>query len=272
MAHPIRHVPRLSTTAARASDEEYSADLLDALGTALWRRYNDKVVHAFVGRHLEANPTAMLLKTDVFEEALGNDGIRRAIPNFFVGIDRSRAVAEAARRRIPDVPLIRADVRRLPFADAVLGGAISTSTLDHFRDPRDLVLALRELGRVLRPGAKLILTLDNPRNPLLAVRNAIPDVLRRRLGMTPYFVGYTCGPGRLGRLLTESGFAVRETTAILHFPRVLAALSGSMLRRLGIEDDILALLPRAEALGRWPTRWCTGHYIGVWTTRRGCDS
>ena len=230
----IHHQARPPANAAKASSEEFSADLLGSLGRALWRRYNDKVVQDFVGRHLAARPGELFLKTDLFEEALGDDWVQRAIPAGLVGMDISHSIVAAARRHSTRSPVLRADVRCLPFADASLGGVISTSTLDHFHDPKDLQLSLHEIGRVVRPGGVLILTLDNPLNPLLALRNAVPHTLRRLVGMTPYYVGYTCGPGRLGRWLADAGFEVRESAAVLHFPRALVALAGTVLRRLSL--------------------------------------
>jgi len=251
------------------SQSEYAPGLLDRIERSLWRRYNDMVVDDFVTRRL-GSPAGAVLKTDLFEAALGNDSVERAIPAAFVGMDLSLTILGAARRRSHDAPMLRADVRHLPFANATLGGAISTSTLDHFRDPGDLARSLRELGRVLRPGARLLLTLDNPVNPLLALRNALPHSFRRLVGLTPYYVGYTCGPARVERLLSDAGFEVRETAAILHFPRILAALLGPALRLAGlgrIEGRTLGLLQHAEFLRRWPIRWFTGHYVAVVAVR-----
>ena len=274
MGHSTRTTPRLSMTADRrrekVSDGEYSKDLLDSIENVLWRRYNDTVVHDFVVRHLDPAPDGAFLKTDLFEEAIGNNSFQRSISLAAVGMDLSPTIVKAAQRRCPGARLVQADVRRLPFTDGAFAGVISTSTLDHFRDPEDLELALRELARVVRAGGKLILTLDNPLNPILALRNVVPDAFRLRVGLTPYFVGYTCGPTRLEQLLREAGFDVRETTAVLHFPRVLAALFGSLLRRMNMgrfEAKVLPLLERAEILRRWPTRWRTGHYVAVLATK-----
>jgi UDP-N-acetylmuramoyl-tripeptide--D-alanyl-D-alanine ligase len=255
---------------AAPAQSEYSPGLLDAIEGSLWRRYNDMVVDDFVISRLDALAGAVVLKTDLFEEALGNDSLVRAIPSGFVGMDLSPDILKAARRRSPDARVVRADVRQLPMAGAALDGVISTSTLDHFHDPADLTLSLNELGRVLRPGGRLLLTLDNPLNPLLALRNVLPHSFRLSAGLTPYYVGYTCGPAQLERLLGEAGFEVRETAAILHFPRVLAALLGPALKLAGLDamdTRILRLLQRAEILQRLPTRWFTGHYVAMVAVR-----
>jgi SAM-dependent methyltransferase len=248
------------------AQSEFSPALLASIEGSLWRRYNDMVVEEFVTSRLGSCKGAAVLKTDLFEEALGNSTLLSALPASLVGMDLSPTVLSEARRRNPGLPLVLADVRQLPFAGATLDGAISTSTLDHFQDSADLARSLRELGRVLRPGGGLLLTLDNPLNPLLALRNAVPHSLRMSMGLTPYYVGYTCGPTRLAQLLHEAGFEVRDTTAILHFPRALVALFGMALGRTpsgSAQGKILGLLRHAEILRRLPTRWLTGHYVAV---------
>jgi len=249
-------------TAVHAPAEEYSPGLLDSIRGTLWRRHNDRVVNDFITRHVRAPSQGVILKTNVLEEALGSD----LLPRASVGMDLSWTVLRAAQRRFPDAPLVRADVRQLPFSDASLAGAISTSTLDHSRDPGDLARSLDELGRVLRPGATLLLTLNNPRNPLLALRNVLPHAFRSFVELTPYYVGYTCDPAHVEGLLGQAGFEVRKTDAILHIPRALTALSGRASRLVGldrIDGTILALFRRAEILRHCPTRWLSGHYIAI---------
>jgi SAM-dependent methyltransferase len=261
-------LPTHETIAKRSTHEsgsDVSAETIASIENALWRRYNDTVVHDFVAVHAASFPPGWVLKTDVFEEALGSATIARAIPGL-IGMDVSRTVAQTAHRRMHGLPVVRADARRLPFADAAFAAVVSTSTLDHFLDGSDLDTALCELGRVTRPGGKLILTLDNPLSPIVAIRNAIPHPVQRALRLTPYFVGHTCGPGQLRRRVQRAGFEVKEAVAILHYPRVITAAAGSLLRRLGLEPYTTGLprmLARLEVLGRCPTRWLTGHYIAI---------
>jgi SAM-dependent methyltransferase len=78
------------------------------------------------------------------------------------GVDRSEALlAEAGRRsgggNAPK--LVRADYRELPFRDASFDAAINLFTsLGYLGDEED-TRALAEIGRVLRPGARLVLEL-----------------------------------------------------------------------------------------------------------------
>jgi SAM-dependent methyltransferase len=74
------------------------------------------------------------------------------------GVDRSEALLAEARRRAGGERgprLVRADYRELPFADASFDAAINLFTsLGYLGDDED-TRALAEIGRVLRPGARL---------------------------------------------------------------------------------------------------------------------
>jgi len=65
-----------------------------------------------------------------------------------VGIDVSEAMLRGAGGN-PGLRRVGADVRRLPFGDAVFDLVLSNSTLDHFSSLHELDLALRELSSVL---------------------------------------------------------------------------------------------------------------------------
>jgi SAM-dependent methyltransferase len=252
-----------------AQDEELTTEVLDAVEHSLWRRYNDRVVGDYLSPRL-GSTDSVFLKTDAFEEALGNRRCPEIAPAGMVGMDISRTVLGHARQRMPRLPLVRADVRVLPIADGVLAGVVSTSTLDHFHDSWDLDQSLGEIARVLRPGGQLLLTLDNPWNPLLAFRNLVPHRLRLSLKMTPYYVGCTYDPDQLVRVLDGLGFEVREVSAVLHFPRTLVGLWGILSRKAGLvrlDEPLLGILARAELPATWRTRWLTGQYIAVHALR-----
>jgi SAM-dependent methyltransferase len=74
------------------------------------------------------------------------------------GVDRSEALLAEARRRAGAERrprLVRADYRELPFAEATFDAAINLFTsLGYLGDEED-TRALAEIGRVLRPGARL---------------------------------------------------------------------------------------------------------------------
>ena len=76
-------------------------------------------------------------------------------------------------------------MRHLPFAQGAFDGIVSNSTLDHFQSLDDLLVSLKELFRVLRPGGQMILTLDNLSNPIILLRNWLPLRLLKRLKIVP---------------------------------------------------------------------------------------
>jgi len=77
------------------------------------------------------------------------DFAARLAPGRVLGLDASADVIEAARRDHPDVAFDTGDLYRLPFADAAWDIAHAHQVMQHLTDP---VAALREMGRVVRPG------------------------------------------------------------------------------------------------------------------------
>jgi SAM-dependent methyltransferase len=77
-----------------------------------------------------------------------------------VGVDRSPALLDEARRRAAGArwpKLIRADYRELPFSDGSFDAAVNLfSSLGYLGDEQD-TRVLAEIGRVLRPGGRLVI-------------------------------------------------------------------------------------------------------------------
>ena len=77
-----------------------------------------------------------------------------------VGADRSQVLLDEARRRAGGErwpKLVQADYRKLPFADASFDAALNLfSSIGYLGDEED-TKALAEIGRVLRPGAALVI-------------------------------------------------------------------------------------------------------------------
>jgi len=240
----------------------------------LWRRHCDAVSARLVERWLPRSTTARLLKTDLFDEALthGLESQLRDRAELVVGLDLSPAVAKEAAVRCPTLRCLRADVRRLPFADASFDVVVSLSTLDHFESEEELVLSLSELSRVMQASGLLLLTMDNPGNPMVALRNFLPFAWLNRLGVVPYFVGATAGPHKLETLLKAADFVVMDTTSVLHCLRVLAVpacrlIEWGALRSL--QKGLLRLLLATERFARLPTHPLTGHYLAVLARKAG---
>ncbi|MEM0961513.1 MAG: methyltransferase domain-containing protein [Bacteroidota bacterium] len=125
---------------------------------------------------------ALALASSVKEVAL------RSEPLLVTATDRSPAMVRAARAAFDDAGLdaavCTADVRALPFADGSFDLAMAGHVLEHLPDPG---AAVRELARVLRPGAPIVLLTTRP-GPIGAlvhlrwrVRRPSPDDLREWL-------------------------------------------------------------------------------------------
>jgi SAM-dependent methyltransferase len=255
---------------------------LDGAPARLWRTHSDAVNRALAERWLPG-PLGDVLKTDLFDEAVA-DGILPALApraDHLVGIDVEEAVRAVAAARLPDVEVVAADVRRLPFADATFDTVLSNSTLDHFATSGEIRLALAELGRVLRPGGRLLVTLDNPANPLVALSKALPRSRLNiawarmgrssaRVGLAPYVVGATLSPRALRRALREAGLRPVASDAVVHAPRLVAVVVASRLERRTasrVNARFLDVLAACERLRGSPVAPLTAHFHAVLAVR-----
>ena len=272
-------LPNAASTASEAWDDFVRLWLASA-AQRLWRRHSDAVNRRLLSGWLPRSADR-LLKTDLWDEAV-SDGLYPALvthARHVVGIDISAAVVDAAVGRYPALHARCVDVRRLPFADAEFDVVVSNSTLDHFGSIADIQTALAELHRVMLPGGTLVVTLDNPSNPIIALRRSLPrsayDAVWQNYGelaarIAPSALDATCNVGTLERLVAGAGFKVTDRTSIMHCPRVLAVLVADQLARRSSEraqQRFLNFLLRFEKLASLPTRFWTGHFVAVRATR-----
>lgn len=264
----MKHGNADSARTARHRWESALLPLLEAPTEALWRAHSDAVNSAFLVRWLPAERSRILLKTDLFDEAMGA-GLFPLLARHarrVAALDIAPSVLAAAVSNHPQLLAVAADVRQLPFAQETFDVVVSISTLDHFETRDQILMALRGLHRVLRRGGRLLLTLDNLANPVVAARSVLPFALLRRLRLADYPAGATCGPWRLRRMLREAGFDVLDTATLLHCPRALAVAIARRLQRVGTPEErarFLYRLLRWESLAQLPTRFLTGYYIGI---------
>jgi ubiquinone/menaquinone biosynthesis C-methylase UbiE len=234
----------------------------------LWRTYSDILNIKLLKRWMPAERAELLLKTDLFDEAVC-DGLYPLLitrAKHVIGMDHSFSIVHEAQLRYPGLQMVDADVRSLPFPENTFDIIVSNSTLDHFESFDQMIFSLSELYRVLRKGGQLILTIDNLANPVIALRNWLPFRLLNRLGILPYYVGATCGPHQLRTLLEQVGFKLLEVDALIHCPRVLAvALARWMQKhtRPKSQQYFLRFLQAFEYLSYLPTRFFTGYFVAV---------
>ncbi len=72
---------------------------------------------------------------------------------YAVGVDLSVGMLRVGKRARPEVPLLAGDGLRLPFGDATFDAVTISFAL---RNVVDTPAAIRELGRVTRPGGRLV--------------------------------------------------------------------------------------------------------------------
>jgi ubiquinone/menaquinone biosynthesis C-methylase UbiE len=76
-----------------------------------------------------------------------------------VGTDGVAAMLDKAKAKLPSVEFHLADLESLPFEDASFDGAVCGLAFLHLED---LGPATREIARVLKPGARLIVSVPHP--------------------------------------------------------------------------------------------------------------
>jgi ubiquinone/menaquinone biosynthesis C-methylase UbiE len=209
------------------------------------------------------------LKTDLFEEAFGDDdfylrvfeaegageaGARTA--SSLCGMDIMWETAHRARRRcLGRLAVLVTDTRQLGLADNRVDVIISNSTLDHFGSRGEFLEALAELARVLRPGGRIVLTLDNPANPLYPLLRWIT-----RRGWAPYALGYTPSLAQVERDLHRLGLTVVDREWLIHNPRLVSTFLFGLLRQPRLVSWLLRQFAR---LGTLPTRSRTACFHAV---------
>ncbi len=248
--------------------DQVAREIAQGAPNLLWRSHSDRVNAAWLLRHLPLQPVGNLLKTDMFDESL-SEGITPLLARrgcHLWGIDISPATLHLASQQHPLWQTVGSDVRTMPFPTEMFDLIVSISTLDHLENESEFCLALNELYRVLQPGGRLLITLDNRANPFLALRSLLPWELLQRCGLVPYQVGICMGPRRFRRLLQKAGFEVEGMTAILHCPRLLAVPLANRLSQSRQEASgrgLLKCLAGFESLENFPTRYLSGHFLAA---------
>jgi SAM-dependent methyltransferase len=272
MSMPDKEAEHWGEVARGWSDKGYANKLL---GEQKRKTYIDLIT-----RWTRITPGQAVLKTDLFAEAFGVEQFFFDIvpaKSAIVGIDVSieivtEAKSQARSRGMDAGQYLCGDVKKLPLRDGSIDLIISDSTLDHFPTEAEIVTALEELGRVLKDGGTLILTIDNKNNltypPYCLVR------LWMKLGLAPYFIGRTLSLSHLRRTLTEIGLVVEENTAILHYPHpdgLVRWLERSLryLSRGKLDNTIRKELACLNRLEGSKIKYLTGRYIAVKAVKRG---
>jgi SAM-dependent methyltransferase len=146
-----------------------------------------------------------------------------------VGIDASRVMCAAARRR---GPVVNAVATRLPFEDGCFGGTRADRVLQHVEDPEG---CLAEMARVCRRGGRVVVA-DPDQETLSITVPGIPQEMADRIKRLRRDVGY-----RNGRLVAT----------------LPAAMAGLGLTDVSVDAFPLLLTSAEDAFGLrgWPRLW-----------------
>jgi SAM-dependent methyltransferase len=232
-------------------------------------RQKAAVFVALVERWRDPRSEGLSLKTDVFEEAHGEDALAPLLADRLrlVGVDVDLGNARKARRRFPDRRLrfLAGDLRKLGLRDSAFDLVISPSTLDHFATREELVASLREIHRVLVPRGTAVVILDNPRNPLYYPLRWLAPLV------APYALGRTLDARSLRRELESLGFDILGEQYVIHNPRGVLTLINLLLRALlgrFAERPIRGLVRWFAGLERLPTRRWSACFVAVGARKR----
>ncbi|GAB4405213.1 MAG: hypothetical protein OHK0021_17340 [Bryobacter sp.] len=213
---------------------------LDPLVARQKREVNLALVQAAL--RYAPNPQRVL-KTDLFEDAFGEDellGEFPVSPRLLCGVELAFSTTQRAQSRFPHLrgQLAVGDLRNLPFRPGSFDLIVSTSSLDHFATVEEWEGALLGLLKLLAPGGVALLTFDNPANPLY-------HCLRwgARLGLLPFALGFTPNLETVERRAVAAGYTVLSQSFAIYNPRGLSTALFLGLRKL--------LGGRADGAVRW---------------------
>jgi SAM-dependent methyltransferase len=245
----------------------------------LLAEHKRKTYLSLIARWTDVNNSRRLLKTDLFSEAFGLEQFLfdlAPVKSKITAIDVSKNIVAQAKRQailygVDTGKFLCCDVKSLPFQNEYFDLIISDSTLDHFPSEADIIIALKELGRVLQVGGTLILTIDNKSN--LTYPPYMFFQLWMKLGLSPYFIGKTLSLTELRHTLEDIGLNVEESTAILHYPHPdgLVRWLERSLRKFGmgkLDTAISSGLALLEQLERKRSKYLTGRYLAVKAVKR----
>src|SRR5215470_11115117 len=245
-----------------------AAATLHATPARAWRSYMRRVYLRLLKEWFAEETANYVLKTDLFEEAVTPHYLLADVGPLRIGIDASAVVVRAARERLLkqgfECLFIIGDLRQLPLRPGSVRQILSGSSLDHFPEKADIARSLRQLAQTLPFGGTLVITFDNPHNPVVWVRNHLPFAWLNRLGLVPYYVGATYTQEEARRQIEAAGLTLTDMTVVAHAPRALMIGLVALSERFGwgwLEALVAGFLNRCEALALWPTRFVTGYYL-----------
>ncbi len=162
-------------------------------------------------------------------------------------LDYSRTQLQQARARLgasPRYVYVAADVYKLPFVNGLFDGATMIRTLHHMADAPK---ALKQVRKVLQPGATFILEFANKLNLKSIPRYWLGKQTWNPFSLEPVefaALNFDFHPKAVRQWLTELGFTLERTLTVSHF-RI------GLLKRLFPAGFLAALDGLAQLTGNW---------------------
>jgi len=209
-----------------------------------------------------------VLKTDLFEEALGQDHFLFWMLNQthqVYGMDISFNITKRAKDRTKQLncksnKFVVCDVRMPSFKNESFDLVVSNSTLDNIYK-NDVSGALFELRRILKPKGILILTLDNKHNPLYLMGYLIEKILNTN----KYYLSKCYTLKETLNLVRQHNFIVQEFTFLVHIPTPFNKLALFLTKiNKGLFDKLIKYFIRIfSKLGSKKTKFLTGWFLAL---------
>jgi SAM-dependent methyltransferase len=244
----------MSSTALRSSAERWGP--LWGARPADWALSEDQQVPTYeeVLRRVGLEPGQLVLDIGCGVGAFLRLVAARGARAF--GLDASAALLDVARRRVAGADLRVGDMEALPYDDDAFDVVCGFNV---FFFSNDIVSAVREAGRVAKPGAPVVIQVWGPheRNDLEAMKEIIRPFMPHRPADAPSEPNYA-EPGVLEGIAAEAGLdpdIAFDTTWSYEFPdedvlgRALVAPAGIAIlvgpeRENAVKDAIVDGLAR----------------------------
>jgi SAM-dependent methyltransferase len=156
----------------------------------------------------------------------------------YYGVDLSHASLVLAKGRVPGGLFCQGSLCRMPYPDACFDCVVCEEVLEHIPDCDQ---AIAELGRVARPGGRVLIAMPNPLSPDMAYSFFI----RGRYTGQPY--EWPISRDRLEYHAGRAGLRVTEFFSLFHRP----PLGRGMPRAL--HDGLMRVLEFASRVSGVPT-------------------
>jgi ubiquinone/menaquinone biosynthesis C-methylase UbiE len=120
----------------------------------------------------------------------------------FIGVDPSEIMLENARARTSLVDWRKGTAENIPVEDAAISGVTASFTMHHWAD---LKVAFRELSRVMKPGARMVILTATPEQMTgYWLGHYFPQMLKDSMEYMPDFREYVEGMAAAGLEISDT--------------------------------------------------------------------